>query len=129
VENSLALMLDQVNRGRCSIEQVAGWMCDAPARIWGIVGKGRIETGYDADLVLVDLTRQRTIDDAQQYTKTKWSPWHGTTLTGWPVMTFVGGRKVFDADSGVDLSARGDKLRFDHSRGGFFATADGIGVA
>ena len=30
VENSLALMLDQVNQGNCTIEQVAGWMCDAP---------------------------------------------------------------------------------------------------
>ena len=82
VENSLALMLDRVAKGQCSIQQVASWMCDAPARVWGIVGKGRIAPGYDADLVLVDLSESRTIRDADQHTKCKWSPWDGETLTG-----------------------------------------------
>ena len=59
VENSLALMLDRVVAGECSITQVASWMSDAPARVWGMVGKGRIEPGYDADLVLVDLKRRK----------------------------------------------------------------------
>ncbi|MCA9140329.1 MAG: dihydroorotase [Planctomycetales bacterium] len=128
VENSLALMLDQVVQGRCSINQVAGWMCDAPARVWGMVGKGRIENGYDADLVLVDLSKRKTIHDADQQTKSKWSPWDSVTLTGWPVATYVGGHKVFDESAGFDESFRGQKLRFDHSRGGYWATPDGIGV-
>ena len=50
-------MLNEVHRGRCTLEQVVHWMCDAPARVWDIVGKGRIAVGYDADLVLVDLER------------------------------------------------------------------------
>ncbi|MEC7679964.1 MAG: dihydroorotase, partial [Planctomycetota bacterium] len=50
VENSLALFLNQVASGKCTLTQVASWMSDAPARVWGIVGKGRIEVGYDADL-------------------------------------------------------------------------------
>lgn len=127
VENSLALMLNEVHRGRCSITQVASWMADAPARVWGIVGKGRIEAGYDADLVLVDLNEQRTIRDAEQLTKTKWSPWDGETLTGWPVATFVGGHPVWTKAGGFDESFRGEKLTFDHSRGGFWNTAGGIG--
>ena len=40
VENSLALMLNEVHNGRCTLEQVVHWMCDAPARVWDIVGKG-----------------------------------------------------------------------------------------
>ena len=39
VENSLALILNQVNQGNCTLEQVAGWMCDAPARTWDMVDK------------------------------------------------------------------------------------------
>ena len=55
VENSLALLLNQVSLGICTIDHVVRWMCDAPARVWDIVNKGRIAPGYDADLVLVDL--------------------------------------------------------------------------
>lgn len=128
VENSLALMLDQVAKGNCSINQVASWMCDAPARVWGMVAKGRIQEGYDADLVLVDLHKQETIHDAQQLTKSKWSPWDSVTLTGWPIATYVAGHKVYDAANGFDEAFRGSKPRFDHSRGGYWATADGIGI-
>lgn len=129
VENSLALMLDQVHAGRCSISQVASWMCDAPARVWGIVGKGRIAVGYDADLVLVDLEQARTIRDEDQWTKCRWSPWHGQTLTGWPVATFLLGQRVWSREQGLDEQHRGAKLRFDHSRGGYWNTPGGIGVA
>ena len=128
VENSLALMLNQVNAGHCSIEQVASWMSDAPARVWGIVGKGRIEVGYDADLVLVDLRRERTILDAEQHTKCRWSPWDGVTLTGWPVQTWVAGQRVWSETEGFNETFRGSKLCFDHSRGGFWMTAKGIGT-
>jgi len=88
VENSLALMLNEVHRGRCTLEQVVHWMCDAPARVWDVVGKGRIAVGYDADLVLVDLDRTAEVRNEEQLTKSGWSPWHGVSLTGWPVRTW-----------------------------------------
>lgn len=131
VENSLPLLLNEVAHGRFTIEQVVHWMCDAPARVWGICGKGRIAPGYDADLVLVDPARVRTIRDEDQFTKSRWSPWHGESLTGWPITTWVGGRRVFSraADDSVafDESVRGCKPRFDHSRGGYWDTPAGIG--
>jgi len=122
VENSLALMLDQVRQGRCSLQQVVHWMSDAPARVWDIVGKGRIVVGYDADLVLVDLQKTAEIRHEQQETKCKWSPWHGVTLTGWPVRTFVMGHEVF-RDGRFDESRRGREALYDHARGGYWASA------
>lgn len=123
VENSLALILNEVNRGRCSIEQVARWMCDAPARVWDIVGKGRIEVGYDADLVLVDLNKAATVRNADQETKSRWSPWDGVTLTGWPVRTWVQGQEVF-RDGKINDAIRGREAQFDHARGGYWQTMD-----
>lgn len=120
VENSLALMLDQVHQGRCSLEQVVHWMCTAPARVWDVVGKGSVVRGYDADLVLVDLEKQATVVDEQQETKCRWSPWHGQTLTGWPVHTWVMGHTVFRAGM-FDESRRGKEVLFDHARGGYWA--------
>jgi dihydroorotase len=121
VENSLALMLNEVNRGRCTLEQVVHWMCDAPARVWDLIGKGRIAVGYDADLVLVDLNLTQTIRNEQQVTKCRWSPWHGVELTGWPVRTWVMGREV--CNKGQFYSHHcGQEVQFDHARGGYWAT-------
>ena len=127
VENSLALLLDQVRRGRCSINQVVSWMCEAPARIWDLVGKGRLEAGADADLVIVDPDWVETIRNQQQQTKSRWSPWDGQRLTGWPVSTWVMGREVFrrqrEGDPGDATAATrewfseqpaGQEIRFAH---------------
>ena len=121
VENSLALLLTQVHLGRCSLEQAVHWMCEAPARVWDLVNKGRIEVGYDADLVLVDLNLKRQVRNEDQQTKCGWSPWHGEELTGWPVRTWVMGHQVY-CDGQFDESRRGTECVFDHERGGYWAT-------
>ena len=121
VENSLALMLNEVHRGRCSLEQVVHWMCDAPARVWDIVDKGRIVEGYDADLVLVDLNRRHTVRNVEQLTKCGWSAWDGVELVGLPVRTWVRGQEVF-RDGRLNEDVRGEAAQFDHARGGYWAT-------
>jgi len=121
VENSLALLLNQVHLGRCTIEQVVHWMCDAPTRVWDLVGKGRIAEGYDADLVLVDLQKSAVVRNEEQETKCRWSPWHGETLVGWPVRTWVLGHEVF-REGRFDESRRGGEIQYDHARGGYWST-------
>jgi dihydroorotase len=121
VENSLALLLNQVNAGRCTLEQVVHWMCDAPARVWDIINKGRIEVGYDADLVLVDLARSHEVRNSEQQTKCKWSPWDGETLVGLPVRTWVMGHNVY-CDGTFNDQQLGQEARFDHVRGGYWKT-------
>ncbi len=113
VENYLALLLNEVNRGRCTLSQIASWTSAAPARIWNIQGKGHIREGYDADLVLVDLNQTQTILDENQLTKCGWSPWHGESLTGWPIRTWVMGRTVF-VDGKVVDGVRGEEIKFRH---------------
>jgi dihydroorotase len=115
-------MLNEVNRGTCTLQQVVHWMCDAPARVWDIVNKGRIAVGYDADLVLVDLAKPQAVRNEEQLTKCGWSPWHGETLTGWPVRTWVMGREAFRDGSVID-TCRGEEAIFDHARGGYWASA------
>ncbi len=123
IENCLALMLNEVNRGRCTLEQVVHWMCDAPARVWDIVGKGRITEGYDADLVLVDLGRTCRVRNEDQISKCGWSAWHGEELTGWAVRTWVMGHEVY-REGKFDTSRPGQAAEFDHARGGYWATVN-----
>ena len=123
VENSTALMLNEVNQGHCTLQQVVAWMCDAPARVWDIVNKGRIEVGYDADLALIDMNLRKEIRNEDQQTKCKWSPWNGVTLQGWAVRTYVMGTEVY-RDGQLKLDHRGQEAQYDHTRGGFWATQD-----
>jgi dihydroorotase len=122
VENSLALMLNEVHQGRLTLEIVVHAMCDAPARVWDIIDKGRIAVGYDADLVLVDMSRRQEVRNEEQLTKCGWSAWHGTTLTGWPVRTWVMGQEVF-REGHINATRSGQAARFDHARGGYWATS------
>ena len=115
VENSLALMLNQVNQGKCTIEQVVKWMCSRPAEIWNMKRKGRIEVGYDADLTLVDMDLTQTVLNENQETKCGWTPWHGDDLTGWPIATWVMGKQVFkivDGKSSFDDSRLGAEIEY-----------------
>lgn len=120
VELILPLMLDQISRGRCSLEQVVRWMCTNPAKVWDMPSKGSLERGKDADLVLVDLNMKKTVQNEEQHTRSRWSPWHGRELTGWPVRTFVWGETVF-LDGKLNAAFRGREIEFDHTLGGFWA--------
>jgi len=111
VENSLALMLNAVHQGRTSLERVVDAMSAAPAKIWKIANKGELRDGYDADVVLVDLQKKRTVRNAEQQTKCGWSPWDGEELTGWPVKTWCNGDLVFDGEK-VDVEHRGREVQF-----------------
>jgi len=111
VETSLPLMLTQAIQGRCTIAQVSHWMSTAVAQAYGIPKKGAIAPGYDADLVLVDLNTYRPVRREELLTKCGWSPFEGWNLTGWPVMTIVGGQVVYDRGK-LNTEVRGEALTF-----------------
>jgi len=96
VQFTLPLLIDRVARGGCTLSDVARWTAEAPATILKVPRKGRLETGYDGDLVLVDLELERTIGtDADVLGASGWSPWAGRTLRGWPILTVLLGQPVF----------------------------------
>jgi dihydroorotase len=96
VETSLPVMLTHAAKGRCTVEDVVRWMCANVADCYQMIGKGRIELGADADLVLVDMVTQRTVDDANAWSRVGWNPFHGRSLVGWPSWTVVDGVPVFE---------------------------------
>jgi len=112
VETSLALMLTQAIQGRCTLAQVSNWMSTAVAKAYRIPNKGAIAPGYDADLVLVDLENHRPVRREELLTKCGWSPFEGWNLTGWSVMTIVGGKVAYERGK-LHTDVRGQALRFD----------------
>ncbi|MBS7647132.1 MAG: dihydroorotase family protein [Candidatus Bathyarchaeia archaeon] len=96
LETSLPLMLTAVNAGLLGIADIVRLMAENPAKIFKLKGRGVIEEGRKADLVVVDLEREYFIDTSRFHSKAKFSPFHGKRVKGKPVKTFVGGRLVMD---------------------------------
>ena len=98
VQTLLPIMLDHVHAGRLSLGRLVDLMCAGPARVYGAVGKGRLAVGYEADFTLVDLKRQRTIEESWIASPCGWTPFAGMQVTGWPQATIVRGTVVMRDD-------------------------------
>ncbi|MCP4093707.1 MAG: dihydroorotase family protein [Planctomycetes bacterium] len=80
-----------------------------PAREFGIAGKGKLEVGADADLIVVDPTIERIVDEAELLSRSGWSPFHGFEFRGFPQQVYLRGEQVF-ADGAVVGPPRGEPL-------------------
>ncbi|MBK9071340.1 MAG: dihydroorotase [Myxococcales bacterium] len=92
VQTLLPLMLDHVHQGRLSLEKLVDVLCDGPARVWNIAGKGRIAVGYDADFCIADLAATHTLANRDMASKVGWTPFDGMRVTGKPLATIVRGQ-------------------------------------
>jgi dihydroorotase (multifunctional complex type) len=96
LETSLPLMLTAVNMGLLEITDIVRLMVENPARIFKLKGRGIIEEGFKADLVIIDLKKEYRIDASKFHSKAKFSPFDGKHVKGKPVKTFVNGKLVMD---------------------------------
>src|SRR5580698_5985709 len=98
VQTLVPIMLDHVNAGRVSLARMVDLMCAGPARVYGVVGKGRLAAGYDGDFTLVDMKRQRRIEESWIAAPCGWTPFADMDITGWPIATIVRGNVVMRED-------------------------------
>ncbi|WNO53534.1 dihydroorotase [Stakelama saccharophila] len=112
VQTLLPLLLDHVANGRLTLERLIDLTSAGAQRLFGIVGKGRIVCGYDADFTIVDRKRRWTIDEGWVASRAGWSPFTGRTLTGKPIGTIIRGRRVMWNDELID-QATGRPIRFE----------------
>lgn len=114
VQTLVPIMLDHMAKGRLTLMELHDLLCAAPARLFGLVGKGRIAVGYDADYTIVDLKHERVIEDSWIQSKTGWTPFAGQKVTGWPTHTIIGGAIVMQEDELIGRP-RGTALRFNET--------------
>ena len=94
VQTLVPMMLDHVAKGRMTLQRFVDLTSAGPQRLFGLARKGRLAVGYDADITVVDLKRRETIRNSWIASRAGWTPYDGVEVTGWPVGTFVRGRKV-----------------------------------
>jgi len=92
VQTLMPVMLNHVNDGKLSLNQLMNLVCGNPIKIFGIKNKGFIKEGYDADFTIVDMNKKIVIKNENIESKCKWSPFNGVEFKGTPVATIVGGK-------------------------------------
>jgi dihydroorotase len=98
VQTLVPIMLNHVNNGKLSLSKLVSLWSYGPERIHKISGKGRIEQSYDADFTIVDMNKEMIITNDQQRSKSKWTPYDGMKVKGWPTHTIVRGNVVMQDD-------------------------------
>ncbi|MCK8487805.1 dihydroorotase [Paenibacillus sp. MBLB2552] len=84
-----------VATGRWSLAMLVQRMTAGPARVFGLEA-GRLEPGTPADLTIVDLNVERTVDPCVFASKGRNTPFTGWKLKGWPVATIVKGKLIWN---------------------------------
>jgi dihydropyrimidinase len=93
-----AVYSEGVRSGRLSLNQWVDLCCTTPARLVGFTKKGHIGIGYDADLLIFDPDKQKTLSTNTLHEQVDWTPYEGLMLQGWPSMTMSRGRVLVEND-------------------------------
>ncbi|MCD6414968.1 MAG: dihydroorotase [Candidatus Diapherotrites archaeon] len=100
VQTLVPLLLNEINRGNLLLERFVKLVCENPAKIMKLKGKGFIGERAVADLTIVDMKLERTLHDDDIESKCGWTPYAGRRLKGWPTTTIVNGEVAWDGTFG-----------------------------
>ena len=92
VQTLMPVMLNHINEGKLSLQQLMNFVCENPAKIFGIKNKGFIKEGFDADFTVIDMNKIIKITNESIESKCKWSPFDGLEFKGTPVLTIIAGQ-------------------------------------
>lgn len=96
VQSTLPVLLDRGHHARgLPVERIVSLVASEPARRFRIAGKGSLEVGADADLVLIDPSASHALDEADLQQRHKMSPYIGVTFRGAVRRTIRRGETIF----------------------------------
>jgi dihydroorotase len=97
LETAVPICIDRlVHAEVIPLSSMVDLLTRGPARILRL-DKGTLAPGADADVTVLDLDREVTVDAAESRSKSSNTPFDGWKLRGAAVMTLVGGKIVHDA--------------------------------
>jgi len=112
VETSVPLMLNEVNKGRLSLNGFVRLASEAPAKIWGVYPqKGNMQNGADADFTVVDMNLKNVISADKLHSKSKTTPYEGMETQGCPVATIVRGKFVMRDGALTGVKGHGENVK------------------
>jgi allantoinase len=111
VQSTLAVLLDRGwHARRLPLERITALVAAEPARRFRIAGKGSLQPGHDADIVLVDLDARFTLTADHLHQRHKMSPYLGSSFRGAVRRTIRRGETIF-MDGQITASTGGRLVR------------------
>ncbi|MEK9727208.1 MAG: dihydroorotase [Candidatus Margulisiibacteriota bacterium] len=114
VETLLPLTLQFYQQRKATLNQVSHWLSGAAQRLFGIESRGQLIPGYYADLAIIDLNHEWTIENKAMLTRCGWSAFDGLKVKGRPLMTVVNGQMVCREQEFLIPSGVGQEVQFNH---------------
>jgi allantoinase len=98
VEGLVPFVMTEALAGRITLQQAVRWLMTQPAQLFGLSGKGRLEVGADADVLVYDPRTAGTVDSTQWFSKAKVIErlYHGRPVIGRVAATIVNGAVAFE---------------------------------
>lgn len=93
LETAVAVCMNLVSQGLLDLKRVVAGFTSGPARVLGLK-QGSLSPQAAADITIIDPKKVKAVDPSLFYSKGKNTPFKGMELTGWPVLTMVGGNIV-----------------------------------
>jgi dihydroorotase len=94
VETMLPILLTNVKIGRLDLSRFVLATSENPAKIFGL-NKGKLEVGRDADIIMVDMRKEKEIKSKKLHYKCGWTPYERFSAI-FPKYTFVRGELVVE---------------------------------
>ncbi len=111
VQHSLNVMLEFYRKGQISLERIVEKMCHAPADCFRVKERGYLDEGYWADLAVVDVKKEWTVEKSNIHYKCGWSPFEGHTFKGKVETTIVSGHIAWNGGRFYE-DKKGERLQF-----------------
>ncbi|HJO95318.1 MAG TPA: dihydropyrimidinase [Victivallales bacterium] len=95
IENSLMLLHSEgVLKSKITLEKMVEILSTNVAEIFGMVNKGSITVGKDADIIIFDPNIEFEISNKNMHMNVDYTPYEGFKVTGMPRQVFVRGLKT-----------------------------------
>ncbi len=111
VQHSLVAMLDFVERGKISLNQVVRKMCHNPADLFQVHKRGYLREGYYADIAVVQ-PKTWTVGKENIVAQCGWSPFEGQSFNYAVTHTLVNGHLAYNLGL-ISSEIKGMRLTFD----------------
>lgn len=102
---SLPAVWTKMKEKNIPVERILKWLCENPSKLCGLnSSKGKIEKRYDADIVVWNPNEKFIVEEKNIQHRHKITPYLNRELCGVVEQTYIGGEKVFDKGSFINLN-------------------------